>query len=185
MEAFEAAQRKGSAGDVIRKIGQMYHYEHELRQKYFGDGGSGDSDAFVTERRTLVMPVLDDIKVWLDAKSIEVLPKSALGNAVSYTLGLWPMLVRYLDSPDLTPDNNEAERAIRPFTIGRKNWVISGGPRGAAASATMYSLIETFKLNGLDPYYALRYVLTKLPAIPAEQFASLLPWNIDPQSFLP
>ena len=183
VEAYEAAQRKGSAGDAIRKIGAMYHHEKELRQKYFEESGSGDKDAFVAERRSLVAPVLDDLKVWLEAKALEVLPKSALGSAVAYTLDLWPMLVRYLDSPDLTPDNNEAERAIRPFTVGRKNWVISGGPRGAAASATIYSLIETFRLNGLEPYYALRYLLTKLPTTPPEHLASLLPWNMDPQSF--
>jgi transposase len=183
VEAFEAAQRKGSAGEAIKKIGMMYHHEKELRQKYFGQGGSGDKDAFVAERRALVVPVLDDLKVWLEAKAQEILPKSALGNAVSYALGLWSMLVRYLDSPDLTPDNNEAERAIRPFTLGRKNWVISGGPRGASASSTIYSLIETFKLNGLEPYYALRHLLTKLPTTQAGQLASLLPWNMDPQSF--
>jgi transposase len=183
VEAFEAAQRKGSAGEAIKKIGMLYYHEKELRQKYFGEGGNGDADAFVSERRTLVVPVLDDIKTWLDTKVQDILPKSALGSAVSYALNLWPMLVLYLDSPDLTPDNNEAERAIRPFTVGRKNWVLSGGPRGATASASIYSLIETFKLNGLEPYYALRHILTKLPTTPTEQLASLLPWNIDRQSF--
>lgn len=161
VEAFEAAFRKGSAGEAIKKIGLMYHHEKELRNKYFGDGRTGDADAFVAERRTLVVPVLDELKTWLDAKSPEVPPKSALGTAISYTLDLWPALVRYLDSPDLTPDNNEAERAIRPFTVGRKNWVLSGGPRGAGASAVLYSLIETFKSNGLEPYYALRYIPDK------------------------
>jgi transposase len=183
VEAFEAAKIKGSSGDAIKKIGMLYHHEKELRQKYFGDGGSGDAEAFVSERRTLVVPVLDDIKTYLDTKVQEVLPTSALGHAVSYALNLWPRLVRYLDSPDLTPDNNEAERAIRPFTVGRKNWVISGGPRGASASSTMYSIIETFKLNGLEPYYALRYILTKLPTTPKDQLESLLPWNLDPQAF--
>ena len=77
----------------------------------------------------------------------------------------------------------EAERAIRPFTIGRNNWVVSGGPRGAAASATIYSLIETFKLDGLEPYYALRYILTKLPTTPIENIGSLLPWNLNPKDF--
>jgi len=181
VEAFEASMRKGSAGDAIKMIGMMYHHEKELRGKYFGEGKSCDADAFAAERRELVLPILDQLKTWLKAKSHEVLPKSALGTAISYTLDLWPRLVRYLDCPQLTPDNNEAERAIRPFTVGRKNWVLSGGPRGASASATMYSLIETLKLNGLEPYYALRYILTKLPTTPAEQLGELLPWNIDPQ----
>jgi len=153
------------------------------RGKYFGDAKSGDADAFAAERRELVLPILDQLKTWLEAKSTEVLPKSALGTAISYTLDLWPRLVRYLDCPQLTPDNNEAERAIRPFTVGRKNWVLSGGPRGAAASAVLYSLLETFKLNGLEPYYALRYILTKLPTTSLERIGDLLPWNIDPQDF--
>jgi len=183
VQAFEAALRKGSAGEAIKKIGMMYHYEKELREKYFGDGRTGDEDGFVAERRALVVPILEDLKAWLEARSQEVLPRSALGIAVSYTLDLWPRLIRYLDCPSLTPDNNEAERAIRPFTVGRKNWVLSGGPRGAAASAVLYSLIETFKSNGLEPYYALRYILTRLPTTPTERLGELLPWNIDPASF--
>ena len=183
VEAFEAAMKKGSAGDAIEMIGRMYRHERDLRQKYFGDNGTGDPDAFVAERRTLVNSILDELKDWLDAKSLEVLPKSALGNAISYTLDLWPRLIRYLDCPFLTPDNNEAERAIRPFTVGRNNWVVSGGPRGASASATIYSIIETLKLNGLEPYYALRHILTRLPVTPAERASDLLPWNLDSKDF--
>ena len=67
--------------------------------------------------------------------------------------------------------------------MGRKNWVLSGGPRGASASADIYSLIETFKLNALEPYYALRHILTRLPVTPADQLGTLLPWNIDPEAF--
>jgi transposase len=115
------------------------------------------------------------IKDWLDAKTLAVPPQTALGKAVSYALDQWPRLVRYPECPLLTPDNNEAERAIRPFTVGRKNWVISGSPRGAFASATLYSFIETAKVNGVEPYYYLRYVLTALPG--------LLPWNISPNAF--
>ena len=109
--------------------------------------------------------------------------RSSLGTAISYTLELWPRLIRYLDCPWLGPDNNEAERAIRPFTIGRNNWVLSGGPRGASSSADLYSLIETIKLNGLDPYFALRYILTRLPATPSDRLSDLLPWNIDLETF--
>ena len=183
VEAFEGALRKGSAGEAIGMIGRMYHHERELREKYFGRNGSGDTEGFVVERRTLVTPILQELKAWLDAKSLEVPPKSALGSAISYTRDLWPRLTRYLDCPFLTPDNNEAERAIRPFTVGRNNWVISGGPRGASASATIYSIVETLKLNGLEPYYALRHILTKLPTTPAERIGDLLPWNLDTKDF--
>jgi len=96
---------------------------------------------------------------------------------------MWPRLARYHECLYLTPDNNEAERAIRPFAIGRKNWVISGGPRGAYASADLYSIIETAKLCGLEPYYYLRYILTKLPITDEASLENLLPWNVDPLSF--
>jgi transposase len=183
VEAFEAAMKKGSAGEAIELIGKIYGIEKKLREEYFGDKGSKDAEAFSAERRKLVEPIFVEFKSWLMTKATEVLPKSALGTAISYTLELWPRLIRYLDCPYLTPDNNEAERAIRPFTVGRKNWVISGSPRGAAASADLYSLIETIKLNGLEPYYALRYILTMLPVTPAERLVELLPWNLDPARF--
>jgi len=183
VEAFKAANKKGSAGEAIAFIGEMYRAERTLRGKFFGEQGSRDEAAFVKERKEIVVPVLADFKTWLDAKLLEVLPKSALGTAIAYTLDLWPRLIRYLDCPWLNPDNNEAERSIRPFTIGRNNWVVAGGPRGAGASADLYSLIETIKLNGLEPYFALRYILTRLPKTPPDKFADLLPWNIDPATF--
>lgn len=81
-----------------------------------------------------------------------MVPTTLLGKAVSYTLGQWESLVRYLDHPALTPDNNAAENAIRPLVLGRKNWLFSGSPRGADASCAVYSVIETAKQNGLNPY---------------------------------
>jgi len=108
VEAFKAANKKGSAGEAIVYIKEMYKTEGELRAKHFGAQGPRDADAFVKERKGLVEPVLAAFKAWLDAKVLEVLPKSALGTAISYTLELWPRLLRYLDCPWLTPDNNEA-----------------------------------------------------------------------------
>ena len=134
-------------------------------------------------RLTDATPVLAQIESWLDAKAIEVPPQTILGKAISYTKDQWPRLIRYVDCPYLTPDNNDAERAIRPFTIGRKNWVISGSPRGAFGSATLYSFIETAKACGLGPYYYLRYVLTKLPTTEPANIPSLLPWNVDTKAF--
>ena len=79
-------------------------------------------------------------------------PGAALGQAISYTLEQWPKLIRYLEAPELTPDTNACEQAIRPFVVGRKNWLFSGSPRGAKASATFFSLIETAKANNREPY---------------------------------
>jgi transposase len=183
VEALKITQGKGSAPEIIALIGMLYEIERALREKYYAPGRSGDLAAFKAARIEAVRPVFDKIESWLTIKAIEVPPQTALGKAVSYTRELWPRLVRYIECPYLTPDNNEAERAIRPFTIGRKNWVISGSPRGAFASATLHSFIETAKLCGLEPYYYLRYVLTKLPSTAPDKIEELLPWKIDPNAF--
>ena len=91
-------------------------------------------------------------------------------------MGQWRKLIHYLDHPQLTPDNNSCEQAIRPFVIGRKNWLFSGSPRGAAASALLYSLIETAKANGCEPYWYLRELFEKLPlARTRADYLALLP----------
>ena len=90
-------------------------------------------------------------------------PKGLLGKAIRYTLNNWDRLVRYLEDGRLRPDNNLAENAIRPFVVGRKNWLFAGHPKGADAAAFYYSLIETAKANGLKPYDYLRYLFDQLP----------------------
>ena len=95
---------------------------------------------------------------------------------MNYTLKQWHRLVEYCDHGEVTPDNNAAENAIRPFVVGRKNWLFSGTPEGAAASACLYSLIETAKANGLEPYKYLRYLFQKLPfATSEDDYRKLLP----------
>jgi len=94
-------------------------------------------------------------------------------------LSRWPRLVRYLENGHITPDNNAAENAIRPFVVGRKNWLFAGSPNGADAAATLYSLIETAKACGLDPYQYLRLLFEKIPYAHSEaDFAALLPKNV-------
>lgn len=88
-------------------------------------------------------------------------------KAVTYALGQWYKLPRYLKRAHLTPDTNQVENKIRPFVIGRKNWLFSGSPRGAAAMAGLYSLIETAKANGLDPYRYLQAMIRRLPRSPS------------------
>ena len=121
------------------------------------------ADEFGEARRQRVQPVLDSFHAWLQRKTDQVLPASAVGKAVGYTLEQWPKLIRYLDSPDLTPDTNATEQAIRPYVVGRKNWLFSGSPRGAYASSTLYSLIETAKATGNEPYKYLRQLFDQLP----------------------
>jgi len=98
---------------------------------------------------------------------------------LSYALTQWPRLIRYLENGHITPDNNAAENAIRPFVVGRKNWLFAGHPNGAHASATLYSLIETAKACGLDAYQYLRFLFEKLPyAQTGEDLKALLPQNL-------
>lgn len=104
-------------------------------------------------------------------------PKTAIGKAIAYSLRQWPKLIRYTKDGQLNIDNNRAERAIKPFVIGRKNWLFANTAKGAQASAILYSVIETAKANGLIPYDYLNQLLEELPRHP-EQIDKLLPWNI-------
>ncbi len=103
-------------------------------------------------------PILDQMRSWLDQAMPQVPPKSTTGQALHYLHNEWDKLNRYLDDGRLEIDNNLAENAIRPFVIGWKNWIFSNSVRGVKASANLYSLIETAKANGLEPYAYLRYL---------------------------
>ena len=113
-------------------------------------------------------------------KSIEqVLPKSLLGRAVHYMHKLWPKLTAYADSGQTEIDNNPAKNAIRPFVLGRKNWLFSQSVKGAKNSAVLYSVIETAKANGLEPFKYLTLLFEKLPNVETvEGLERLLPWHV-------
>ena len=120
--------------------------------------------------------MLVKLQKWLRNKADQVPPTVALGKAVGYTLGQWPKLVRYLEHPAMTPDTNAVERAIRPFVLGRKNWLFAGSPRGADTSAALFSLIETARANREEPYWYLRRLLEELPTARTEEdYIQLLP----------
>ena len=153
-----SSEKAGSAQQALALIAKLYRVDSQL-----GERRQDDPDGFLSARRQRVEPVLEKLRGWLETKQRQVLPGSALGKAVRYTVEQWPKLIRYLEHPQLTPDTNACERAIRPFVLGRKNWLFSGSPRGAAASAAIYSLIETAKANGREPYWYLRDLFQKLP----------------------
>ena len=118
--------------------------------------------------------------LWLTVKKQQVLPKSQLGKAVAYCLNQWSKLEAFLLDGQTELSNNLAERAIKPFVIGRKNFLFSKNPKGATASALIYSVIETAKANGLSPYHYLVYLFEKLPNIDLmnlDQVDDLLPWS--------
>ena len=108
-------------------------------------------------------PVLDAFLAWLDEESFKTLPKSALGQAIAYCHTQWSKLTTFLQDGRLELDNNRSERSIKPFVIGRKNWLFSNTPRGAQASATIYSIVETAIENGVIPFDYLKHLFEVLP----------------------
>lgn len=172
-EASKASKKAGSAEEGLTWIQKLYALERELRSRNL------DPDVFVAERKKRAGPILDDFNVFLLKKVDRVPPKTLIGKAVRYTLGEWNHLIRYLDSFHLTPDNNAAENAIRPFVLGRKNWLFAGSPYGAESSCGIYSLLETAKLNGLNPYSYLYQVFEQTPLVKTQKdWQRLLPWNL-------
>lgn len=126
-------------------------------------------------------PVLEAFWSWVESTRSLVLPKSKLGQALLYAENQKEGLMNYLKDGNCSISNNLAENSIRPFTIGRKNWLFSGSPKGAAASASVYTLIETAKVNGLNPYKYLKFILSDLPGVAfrecPEYLEDFLPWN--------
>ena len=118
---------------------------------------------------------------WVDLNINLVLPKSKIGKALQYVKNQQSGLMTYLEDGNLEISNNLAENSIRPFTVGRKNWLFAGSPKGATASSIVYSLVETAKANGLNPYKYLQLLLTALPkeAFQADHrlIDNLLPWD--------
>lgn len=125
-------------------------------------------------------PVMEAMRAWLDAALSRVPPQSLTGKALAYADGQWPKLVRVLEDGRIPLDTNAVENAIRPFVVGRKGWLFADTVRGAEASANLYSVIETAKGNGIEPFAYLRHVFAELPrATRLADFEALLPWNLD------
>ncbi|SHE71574.1 IS66 C-terminal element [Desulfofundulus australicus DSM 11792] len=131
-------------------------------------------------RQVRSRPVLGAFLAWLKKQKTQVLPKSSFGQAINYCLSQWDKLIAFLQDGRLELDNNRSERSIKPFVIGRKNWLFANTPRGARASAITYSIIETAKENGLNPFQYLSYLFERLPNLdPTDGNAldQLLPWS--------
>lgn len=169
----QKAQPKGKAGradSAIAKIAKLYAVEKRHKQS--------DSSTRQQARDNESKPVLDELKLWLEKTQQQVPPKNTLGKAINYALKYWPELSRYVNDGDWPIDNNLAENAIRPFVIGRKNWLFSNSQRGATASANLYSLIETAKANAQEPYQYLSWLFERLPRTDKADYASLMPWKM-------
>lgn len=172
LKASEFAGQKGIAHEALNKIKELYRIESENK---------GEEELTIA-RQTRSLPLLDEFKNWLNENVSKIPPKSLLGRAFQYALNQWPRLIVYLNDPRLRMDNNLAENAVRPFVVGRKNWLFSDRPKGAKASATLYSVIETAKASGLDPYKYLFYLFYRIPLIQSEEeWKNLLPQNLTPE----
>ena len=139
-----------------------------------------DDAARLAARQELCPPILDAFHDWLRKTRPGVAPKSLLGKAVVYCLNQWTKLTAFLQDGGLELDNNRAERSIKPFVIGRKNWLFSNTSRGARASAVVYSIVETAKENGLKPFEYLTFLFERLPNVDKSDPAAveeLLPWS--------
>ncbi len=130
------ANPKGLADEALDYIGKLYAIEKEARQQGL------DFDQIRQLRQDKSKPILDTFKGWLEAKQPSTPPKGLLGKAISYTLSNWKKLVIYIEDGRLRPDNNLVENAIRPFVVGRKNWLFAGSPDGAKASAPFLRLLK-------------------------------------------
>ena len=172
-EAAKVAEKPESAHEGIKHIRKLYWLEDELRSQNL------DEHKFLSERKARAGPVLEQFKSWLLKRAEEVPPSNLLGTAVHYSLAQWDKMTAYLESPYLTPDNNACENAIRPFVLGRKNWLFCQSPLGAQSSCGLYSLIETAKQNDIVPAHYLTALFEKAPfaSSPAD-WEKLLPWNI-------
>lgn len=171
-EIAKAQQPPGLAAQALAWIARLYAIEATL--------AGAMPDRKLEIRQSQSVPVLLNLRQWLDSHVSQLLPTSPLGKAFGYTLGNWEALIRYTENGVLEPDNNALERAIRPIAVGRANYLFVGSPRGGDAAATMYSLLGTARLNGLNPYDWLRQTLIDLPGCASDQVAQLLPLRTQP-----
>lgn len=150
-----------------------------IRRLYALERHATDKGLTTEQRRELrqdqALPVLTELRAWLDTHEGEVLPKSSLGEAIRYARNQWTALTRYTEDGDLTIDNNASERALRGVAIGRKNWTFLGSDNGGERAAILYTVIESAKQHGLNPHTYLRSLLEYLPGLPDEWVPALAP----------
>ncbi len=169
---YEVHEATGSpvAAEALRRIAELYAIEATIR--------SWTADARQGVRRAKSLPLVEAMKVWLEAELNRVPPRSGLADAIRYALTRWSALGRFLDDGRIELDNNTVERAIRPVALGRKNHLFAGSDGGAARWAVVASLLTTAKLNNVEPFAYLKDVLERTSnGHPMSQIDQLLPWN--------
>jgi hypothetical protein len=156
--------------EALQRIASLYAVEAEIRGQ--------PPDVRLAVRQAQSTPLFTGLKGWLETTVTRIPGKSELAGAIRYMLARWDALTLILRDGRACIDNNAAERAMRPMTLGRKNWLHMGSDAGGERAAAIYSLTETAKLNGLDPEDYLRQVLQRIAEHPVKRVHELLPWNL-------
>ena len=157
------------AAEAVRRIAELFAIEREI------NGKPAEERLAVREERA--KPLVLELEAWLRVQHARVSRKAEVGKALAYALNHWQALTRFLEDGRICLSNNAAERALRGIAVGRRNWTFAGSDRGGERAAAIYTLIETCKLNGVDPQAWLADVLARLPDHPARRIGDLLPWN--------
>jgi transposase len=159
------------AEQALLKFQNLYDIEQEIRELNPSDEG------VKTTRQKKSLPVLQELEAWLKEEGCKVLPQSAIGKAIAYSLNLWPRLIRYVEDGRFKIDNNLIENSIRPVALGRKNYLFAGSHDAAQQAAILYSLLAICKQNNVEPYAWLQHTLSIIQDYPANQLLNLLPTN--------
>lgn len=173
---FEKAQDndKARAAYALERIQALYAIERACDER------DDPPDKRHEHRRSEAVPILDELEKWIRQEINMVAPKSPIGQAMAYALGLWTRLRAYTLDGSYLIDNNRIENTIRPLAIGRKNYLFAGSDRGARNAALMYSLLGTCKLHGVEPFAYLGDVIARIPEHKANRLSELLPQNWQP-----
>ena len=175
IEAAKQSKKATLANWAVKQIAELYKLEKHFKSQFY------TVQQIHEQRQKKSKPILTKIKKWLNEHVNQVPPKHPIGVAINYTLKFWDNLIRYIDDGRFEIDNNRTERGIKPFVIGRKNWLFHDSVNGAEAGAIIYSLIETCKAHNVNAYLYLKYVLHELPNCDKSEkaYQSLLPFNVD------
>lgn len=166
------ANKSQIAADALKLFAELYDVEREVRDL--------DAEARREVRQAKAKPIANTLHAWMTAHRLKVPDGSATAKALNYSLGRWRALTRYLDDGTLPADNNYIENRIRPVAIGRNNWLFAGSLRAGQRAAAIMSLIQSARLNDIDPYLYLEDVLARLPTLPARRIEELLPHRWTP-----
>lgn len=173
MKVTQDQKQSGLAHDMLELWKPVFEIEERAREEKLSP------QARYELRKKEAKPQLEIIKTWLDEKAKTILPKGKLGQAIQYARNEWRNFIRYLEDGRLEIGTIFVENKIRPFAVGRRNWLFCDTQQGAHASAALYSLVETAKANDLNPYAYLKYILAKIPtAQTVDDFEALLPWHV-------